>query len=502
MAAGQVVETTPFDEFGQRRHTLQTAHGPHEIVVGVTKINPRYVAITGLTDQWDYGVATTSIPAAQLDVMIRKVTDQKNPDHRFAIARFYLQAGFYEESGKELESIAKDFPELAPRVADSRKELQNYEHRLIVQELGRRKAAGQHELAHAFALAVPQNEASATVLHDVGELLRDYDTARERIARVRLLLAELQAKLEDPALVKAVMPLRSVVDDQLSIESLDRLQAFFNLMDDTTLKPSEKLALAYSGWVVGSASAVTDLGLAVRMWQAQHAILDYLRAENPQDRKERLAQIAGLDGVSPDVVLKLIRCLPPVIDTVEMRPTVPATLQVAGRDSETRPSYGALVPPEYDWRHAYPMIVALHPAEHSMKAELEWWGGNSEKPGMAQKRGYIVIAPEYAEARQRTYNYSVTAHDAVLRAIVDARKRFNVDSDRVFLVGHGMGGTRRSISECRTLTSLPAWFPSTGCVTGSANGTRKTPAIRSGMSSRVSSTAAIRSSLTPARSAA
>lgn len=440
VAAGQVIETTPFEADGHRRHTLQTAHGPHEIVVGVTKINPRYVAVTGLTDQWDYGVATTSIPAAQLDAMLRKLTDQKNPDHRFAIARFYLQAGFYEESGKELESIAKDFPELAPRVADARKELQNYEHRLIVQELGRRKAAGQHELAHAFALAVPQNEASATVLHDVHELLRDYDTAHERIAKVRLLLAELQAKLEEPAQVNAVMPLRSVVDDQLSIESLDRLQAFFNLMDDTTLKPAEKLALAYSGWVVGSASAVTDLGLAVRMWQAQHAILEYLRAENSQDRKDRLQQIAGLDGIKPEIVLKLIRCLPPVIDTVEMRPTVPATLQVAGRDTETRPEYGALVPPEYDWRHSYPMIVALHPAEHSLKAELEWWGGTSEKPGTAQKRGYIVIAPEYAEAGQRTYNYSVAAHDAVLRAIVDARKRFNVDSDRVFLVGHGMGG--------------------------------------------------------------
>jgi pimeloyl-ACP methyl ester carboxylesterase len=439
MAAGQVIETSPFNEHGQRTHKLQTPHGPREIVVGVTKMNPRYIAITGLTDQWDYGVATNSVPAAQLDLMIRNATDHKNPDHRFAIARFYLQAGFYEESGKELESIAKDFPELAPRVEDARKELQNYEHRLVIQELNRRKAAGQHELAHAFAQAVPQNEASATVLHDVHELLHDYDTAHERIAKVRLLLAELQAKLE-PAMVTAVMPLRSVVDDQLSIEALDRLQAFFNLIDDTTLKPSEKLALAYSGWVVGSASAVTDLGLAVRMWKAQHAILEYLRTENPQDRKDQIADIRKIDGITPDVVLKLIRCLPPVIHTVEMQPMVPATLQVAGRDTENRPSYGALAPPEYDWRHSHPLIVALHPAEHSVRAELEWWGGNAEKPGLAQKRGYIVIAPEYAESEQHAYTYSVTAHDAVLRAIVDARKRFNVDSDRIYLVGHGMGG--------------------------------------------------------------
>lgn len=440
VAAGSVIETAPFNAYGQRVHKLQTARGVEEIVVGATKINPQFVAVTGLKFQWDYGVATESIPAEQLDAMIRKATDPKNPDHRFAIARFYLQAGFYEESGRELESIAKDFPELAPRVADARKELQDYKFRLIMHELARRKAAGQHELAHYLAQAVPQNEASATVLHEVQDLLRDYDTAHERMAKARLLLAELQAKLDQPDQVNAVMPMRSVVDDQLSIEALDRLQAFFNLMDDTTLKPAEKLALAYSGWVVGSASAVTDLGLAIRMWQAQHAILEYLRSDNPHDRRDRLAELAALDGIKPEVVLKLIRCLPPSIDSIEMRPTVPATLRAAGRDSEDRPSYVALVPPEYDWRHSYPMIVALHPAEHSLKAELEWWTGTSEKPGLAQKRGYIVIAPEYAEPGQKGYNYSVTAHDAVLRAITDARKRFNVDSDRVFLVGHGMGG--------------------------------------------------------------
>ena len=92
-----MLETSPFDEFGQRRHTLQIAHGTREIVVGVTKINPQHLTITGLTDQWDYGVATTSIPAAQLDLMIRKANDPKNPDHRFAIARFYLAGvGFYD----------------------------------------------------------------------------------------------------------------------------------------------------------------------------------------------------------------------------------------------------------------------------------------------------------------------------------------------------------------------------------------------------------------------
>ena len=208
--------------------------------------------------------------------------------------------------------------------------------------------------------------------------------------------------------------------------------------------------------------------------------------------------MTGLDGVTPDVVLKLIRCLPPVIDTVEMRPTVPSVLQVAGRDSEDRPTYAALVPPEYDWRHSYPMIVALHAAEHSPKAELEWWGGTADKPGLAQKRGYIVIAPEYAETGQHGYNYSVPAHDAVLRAIVDARKRFNVDSDRVFLVGHGMGGDAAFDMGMSHPDLFAGVVPINGLCAGRANGTRRTPATRSGISSRGSSTAARRLPPTPA----
>jgi pimeloyl-ACP methyl ester carboxylesterase len=437
---GRVLSTGPFNEYGQRTHKIQTPQKQEEIVVGVTKISPKYVSLTGLRYQWNYGIATSAIPPAQLDAMIRKVSDPKNPDHRFGIARFYLQAGLYEESGKELQSIAKDFPELANRVADARKELQDLEHKLILQELRRRKAAGQHELAHSYALGVPLDTASASVVHDVKDLLAAYDAARERIAKARVFLGELQAQLKDSALVAAVSPLRPMLEEQLSMESLDRLDAFFNLVEDKTLQPAEKLALAYSGAVVGSASAVTDLRLAIRLWEAQHAILEYLRTDSPQEHRDRLAQLNGLDGISPDLVVKLIRCLPPVVETPDIRPGVPTTLQVGGRGVEASPSYGVLLPPEYDWHHKYPMIVALHPSDHDGKAELDFWGGTTANPGRAQAAGYIVISPEYVEKDAREYGYSMASHDVVLRSIVDARKRFNVDSDRIFLTGHEMGG--------------------------------------------------------------
>jgi pimeloyl-ACP methyl ester carboxylesterase len=438
---GRVLSTGPFNAFGQRVHTIRTSQKEEEqIVVGITKIGPKYLSLTGLRYQWNYGIATSSVPAEQLDPIIRKVTDRKNPDHRFGIARFYLQAGLYEESGKELESIAKDFPELSSRVSDARKELQEFEHTLILQELRRRKAAGQHEMAHSYALGVPLDKASGSVVHDVRDLLTAYDTSRERISKAKILLGELQAKLEKPDMVAAVMPLRPVLDDQLTMESIDRLGAFFNLVDDKTLQPEEKLALAYSGAVVGSASAVTDLRLAVRLWEAQHAILEYLHTDSPQERRDRQAQLDGIDGITPELVVKLIRNLPPTVETPDIRTGVASTIQTSSRGAEPGPSYGVLLPPEYDWHHQYPMIVALHPAEHPGAAELDFWGGTLSKPGRAQAAGYIVIAPEYVEPNAHDYGYSMTSHDAVLRSIVDARRRFNIDSDRIFLTGHGMGG--------------------------------------------------------------
>jgi len=436
---GRVLSTSPFNEFGQRTHTVQTPQRREEIVVGVTKIGPKFVALSGLRYQWNYGIATASIPPEQLDAMIRKVNDVKNPDHRFGIARFYLQAGLYEDSGKELDSIAKSFPELSARVADARKELQDLEHKLILQELRRRKAAGQHELAHSYAMGVPLDQASSSVAHDVKDLLSAYDSGRERITKARALLSELQAQLKDSSLLQAVMPLRPVLEEQLTLESLDRLDAFFNLVEDKTLQPAEKLALAYSGAVVGSASAVTDLRMAIRLWEAQHTVLEYLRSDSPQERNDRVAQLNGIDGLTPELVVKLLQNLPPFVETPDIRPTVAATIQV-GRGAEPGASYGVLLPPEYDWHHKYPMIVALHPAEHNSKAELDFWGGTAAKPGRAQAAGYIVITPEFAEADAHDYSYSIASHDIVLRCLIDARKRFNVDSDRIFLTGHGMGG--------------------------------------------------------------
>ena len=63
-----------------------------------------------------------------------------------------------------------------------------------------------------------------------------------------------------------------------------------------------------------------------------------------------------------------------------------------------------------------------------------------EPLGQATRHGYITIAVDWQEPHQTEYEYSAREHYAVLGALRDACRRFSIDTDRVFLTGHGAGG--------------------------------------------------------------
>ena len=81
------------------------------------------------------------------------------------------------------------------------------------------------------------------------------------------------------------------------------------------------------------------------------------------------------------------------------------------------------------------------------KTQVDWWAGelNDEgrRVGQASRHGYIIISPVWSGPHQTSYEYSRAEHLAVLFSLRDACQRFSVDTDRVFLSGHSMGGGRR-----------------------------------------------------------
>ncbi|MEM8681460.1 MAG: alpha/beta hydrolase fold domain-containing protein, partial [Planctomycetota bacterium] len=122
-----------------------------------------------------------------------------------------------------------------------------------------------------------------------------------------------------------------------------------------------------------------------------------------------------------------------------MKITVPDVLK--GRTL----TYDVQLPPEYDpWRQ-YPAVVTLRGRGTSTEQQIDWWAGTYNqqaqlRTGPAARQGYIVIAPDWARSTQGRYEYTANEHAAVLAALRDAMGRFSIDTNRVFLSGHSMGG--------------------------------------------------------------
>ncbi|MDA0834536.1 MAG: hypothetical protein O2955_07090 [Planctomycetota bacterium] len=428
----------PFDVNGRR--TVTTSDGSLEIVQGVTLIRPDYIRVNALNYDWEFSLATTSIPHQELDAMIRQVTKQESVSDRMAIYRFYVQAKMLQQAAYEMDTIKRDFPEMQDRLDELHKTFVDFYTQQITTELRHRREAGQHHLAELAIRQFPLEELSPQALRAVGEISEQLTQGKEEIDLINARLAELQSEITDPTLQATVTVYRTVISEQLGYESLDRMSAFLNLHDDDNLSAEEKLALAYSGWVLGGAEAMTNLSNTLRLWQARFLILEFMRTENLNSRNELVKSLSELEGIGPETVAKLIPLLPPLIETPELTEDIPFWTRASRDQDEIEVRYQVLLPHEYSPQHRYPLIIALHSAGRSTDDELRWWGGTVEEPLQSRRRGYIVIAPEYVDSGSKSYDYSPVEHFKVLESLKDARKRFRIDSDRVFLSGHGMGG--------------------------------------------------------------
>ncbi len=431
----------PWTPYGRRIVKVRlSGDREREIIQGVTGITPKYVEVEGISHVWKFGLAVTSFAPETLAGFISQVTDRKNPSDRMAIVRYYIQAGLYNFASKELESLVKDFPEQKKNAEEARFQLRQLTAKQIIGELKRRRLAGQHRLVYASCRKFPKKDVTAAVLRDIEQIKREYEDARAAAEKALTLLMDLESQLKDPKVLAAVKPMRSEIAAKLDFESLPRLDAFLKLSGDKTLPAADKLALAYTGWILGSGHADTKLDVAIHLWEARFLMMNYLRSDNALTRNEIIKQLKKLESVKPEFLGHMVPYLAPILETPEAKPGRPLVLTVAGRNEKPAIRYAVLLPPEYNPHHRYPTVVALHPAGRTAVSETEWWGGNASRPGQAQRHGYLVIAPEYTDGKTPSYDYSAQAHEAVIESLRDARKRFQIDSDRVFLSGHGSGG--------------------------------------------------------------
>lgn len=444
-AVSGVSQSEPFNQFGQRSLTFPGAGKPTILIQGITEISSQFVEITSLTHAWKYGVATHTLSAQDLERVLRYDLERRqklsDPQARLALVRFFAQANLFEQAFAELGAISRDFPDLTPQVESAREVLLQSFGTVVLQELKRRRDSGQHELAVANARKLDRQQLGGAVLAEVQELLDEYARRHETVEKARLFLGDLHGRVDEPLLQERLQSMRSIVNAELSLATLSRLDPFLRSERDTQLEPREKLALAYSGWVLGPADAITELEQAVGLWDARHLVQEYLRSAHPHDQVNLLSELKRIEGIGPAAVASLVPLLPPWLEPPVPDDTGSGLVEVipAG-DNDRGIRYRVILPPEYTPGHRYPLLVVLGPAGRDAAETVRWWGGSPGSPGITQRRGYVVIAPDYVPADQREYAYDIPAHHVVLESLKDARRRFAVDPDRVFLAGHGRGG--------------------------------------------------------------
>lgn len=443
---GGILAATPFDEFGRRILTLSTASGRLDVVQGITTITPRWTRVQGvLTDNpllLDMRLSTGAIPRDQLRLVLDRQTDPASSEERLRIVRLFLQAERYEEARAELDGVIRDFPGLK-NLSEERRSLGELSATRLLDEVRLRGRSGQDALAMEILENFPADEASAETVEAIREArdaYRDRQASAERLLR---LLQERCDALDDDDTRAACVGVLDEIAAEMTFATLDRLSAFERMGTEPDLAADRALAIAISGWLQGAAAAGENLKLALSAAHVRDLLRDYLRSDDAKARQALRDQVADEEAGDAATIASLARQMRPPLDPPE--PTAPGLheFEFTGSDGQSVTCL-VQVPPEYDPLRRYPTVVSLHAAFTTPADQITWWAGppgpDGRRIGQATRHGCIVVAPRWTEEGQTTYGYSAREHAAVLGALRESQRRFAIDTDRVFLSGHSLGG--------------------------------------------------------------
>ena len=446
-AVGGLLGATPFDAFGRRILSMATATGRVDLVQGITQITPRWVSLEGVVTEQplllDMRVATSSIPRAELRRVIDQHIDRSKSDQRLRIVRLYLQAERYEDARAELDEVLADFPGLTD-LAVERRSLGELSAAKLLEEIELRGRAGQDRLASTLLEHFPADDAGGETVEMVREAR---DAYREREGQAKRLLEAIQTRVEalsDEQPRREAEELLAEMSREISFATLDRLSTFDRIGTDPDLPTDRAVALAVSGWLAGAAGAQENLKLALSAARVRSLLRDYLRSTDPQQRTALRGRMNEEEACEPATLAALARQMRPPADPPPATSPGLHALSIPGISGEEPTSCLVQLPPEYDPLRRYPVIVSLHGAWSTPLNQIEWWAGlpgpDGLRRGQATRYGYIVIAPQWGREHQTSYGYTAREHAAVLGALRETQRAFSIDTDRVFLSGHSLGG--------------------------------------------------------------
>ncbi|MFN9285303.1 MAG: hypothetical protein ACK5YX_16495 [Planctomyces sp.] len=431
-----------FESNGTARTSIVRASGEtQELSVAVTAINDLFAVVSSLTHDWQYQISLDSLPAQTLvETLTLAEGFQQNPIRRLEIVRMLLKAQRYPEATAILQSVGRDFPDQLTVQQQQQQVVREELARQITETLEQRRDAGQHTLAANGARLYPTENLTPETLVRVERMAADYIRSSQRMDRIRHVLSELAAELQDPIIRAAAQHAVTLSLEQLDHDSLGRFAAFELILDAADAerpKTDEQLATALSGWLLGAENTTSNLNDVLSLTDARQQILAYL-ASDPEEtefRTQLAGQIARMEGVSAERTAALIRQLPAIrpIRTDAAPPGSAAGFRIEPTDNTA----GALgfVPPEYHQTRNWPLIIAFPQTPGDPAAWLRWW-----QP-QAEKHGFIVVMPLVnKEDGESGWTASAAEHRQVLNLLRTIRFGLRIDDERIYLAGHGVGG--------------------------------------------------------------
>ena len=455
----------PFNDNGHRILSVRTSEGRAQYIQGITKLNPRYVEVQSLSGGtnlvpkgWDMSLAIGTIPTSVLKgVLENEIVDPNQVTAWLDIPDFLMQAGRYSDAKDELLRIAARFPEQKQQIEASRLIVLQEEAKQQLREIELTFDAGQTDLGTKWIKSIDRKGLAPDTTVQLDDLLDQVDQTKAKreklIARVVAAVEKMEGRPEGQLTEEqadALKRFKEQVTSDLNQHNLFRLDSFAGLSADPNNKDQQNVALAISGWLLGSNNATDNWAVAQSLYSVLDLVSEYLNSSEEAQRTAILEQLAKFESSDVSFLAPMLASmLPPKHDLVgdySGREPIEFFVTLDGTKVDPEPrQYRCLVhlPTEYDPYKRYPMMLCL-PGRATVENHLKHWCGEFNEGlgvryGHASRNGTIVVAIDWRVSGQRRAEYSVREHLIVMKALRESMRRFSVDSDRVFLQGHGIG---------------------------------------------------------------
>ena len=448
----QISKVDDWDEHWQRKLTLElpnlknpSLHTKTEVKQRITQLTPEILRIDAVDRDWTCCYKTGEVSPAALRDLIQKYYSidakmkGKDFEQHALVYKFLLQAGYVGEAGKQLEYMLTRFPAQESSIKPLLNNIKGLQALDFVDALQRAAKVGMHsdvaQKLKEYASQDLDKLLSEAMQLQVQGIKDKYESLQEKTKEARQQLQGF-AGITPPAKREFFQAVAAAIAEEVGPDTVGRLETFASQAQDylravkDNRKPeqtaAEIMAFAITGWLRGSDAAERNIDVALKQWDARELLIEYFKTADASTRRNKLIPALAARGLTVDEAMQILNLLPPAEPEAKISSGPVKLTTGSGSKSIT---YHVQLPPGYTHGHGWPVLIVLHHSQESAEKALLRW------TDLAARHGYVLAAPQWGKSLRSTYTFTAPEHAFVLETLRDLRRRFNIDSDRVFLFG-------------------------------------------------------------------